>query len=145
MRWITTGIAAKWAGGVGLIAVLMVGVFAVSTPRPTQFATVEAAKQFCTSRGLHWHTGTNAVPTFNSFYVADHPITFNDTLKVAFRSNCGMTPDWKGILWITQLNTSPMQTNFLPYSVGGKYRIWGNVLVAGDEDLMDQIETWFRD
>jgi hypothetical protein len=33
----------------------------------------------------------------------------------------------------------------MPQHIGGHWRVWGNVLVAGDQDLMDQVQDAFED
>ena len=110
-----------------------------------QFASAEEARDFCVSEGLHCHNGTDGVPfTMGNFFVADHPLTFNDLQAIPCRRDCGMTPAWKGILWVGQIRSPHSVIDIGVASIRGKCRVWGNILVAGDEDLMDRIEDLYR-
>jgi hypothetical protein len=60
--------------------------------------------------------------------------------SVPTRRDCGLTPAWRGILWVCQLG----DLGPYPDLIGGKWRVWSKILVAGDEDLMDRIEQVYR-
>jgi hypothetical protein len=59
--------------------------------------------------------------------------------------DCGLTPAWRGILWVCQIESRAERLGLQVEAIGGKWRVWGNVLVAGDEDLMDRIEEFYED
>ena len=130
--------------GLAVLAVLSFAVLRVQSDT-VEFASIEDARDFFQSRGLHCHLGTSGAPMMDSFFVADHPLAFDDILAVSFRSQCGEKPEWKGVLWVVQLQKKGSATAIDVNSIGGKTRVWGNIVVAGDNDLMDHIEKLYRD
>ena len=130
-------------GVVVLIGVLLLCRQFTLAPGPVKFKTSQEVKNLISSEGLHVHAGSMDGHAGNNFFVADRPITLDDLQDVHTRRDCGLTPAWRGILWVTQIESECMTYSFdaLP---GGKWRIWGNVLVAGDEELMNRIEAAFR-
>jgi hypothetical protein len=111
-------------------------------PQPIQFKSVSEFKDFADANGLYLHSGTssgNLVFPANNFYVADHAISLDDLDEVCSRRDCGLTPAWRGILWVCQIETT--HGTAFPDQIDGKWRVWGNVMVVGDETLMDRIEA----
>jgi hypothetical protein len=109
-------------------------------PAPTEFETSRDLKEFALANGLVFHCGNGNGIFYNNYYLADHPLALDDFPGVATRRDCGLTPAWHGVLWVCQLGTSGPY----PELIGGKWRIWGHVLVAGDPKLMDRIEELYR-
>lgn len=61
-----------------------------------------------------------------------------------YKFKCGQTPDWKDICWAALIVEE--DNHFVPgLSFDGHYRLWGNIVVAGDPDLLDRIEHICRD
>jgi hypothetical protein len=112
------------------------------TPEGLHFPTARALREFAVSRGLIAHCGRGSGEFWGPFYLADHPVTLADLQPVGTRRDCGLTPAWRGILWVSDVRNEI--TTVFPESLGGKWRVWGNVVVAGDEDLMDRIEALSR-
>lgn len=131
-----------WKQAVGLVvAIIVYSIYHHSTPAAVSFETCQELKDFIESHGLYHHSGTKTfVPPGNS-YICDHPVGFEDLAPVMTRRDCGNTPAWRGILWVAQIR-DPGWVNALRGDAPSncKCRIWGKVLVVGDEDLMDRIE-----
>jgi hypothetical protein len=117
-----------------------------TAPKPVHFKSVFDFKEFADTGGLHYHSGASTgqlVFPADNFYVADRVISKDDLEGVCTRRDCGLTPAWRGILWVCQIDATHVGTTH-PESLGGKWRIWGNVVAAGDEELMDRIEAMYR-
>jgi hypothetical protein len=125
---------------VPVIMLVSLHVASTSIPRPTEFNTAQQLKDFAVSNGLIFHCGNRNGIIYGNYFLADHAIAIDDLAGVSMRRDCGLTPAWHGVLWVSPL------TEFGPYPdlIGGKWRVWGNVLVAGDQDLMDRIEELYR-
>ena len=123
-------------------AIVLVCCHGVSTsiPRVPEFATAQELKSFAISSGLICHCGNGSGSVYNNYFLADHPIAIDDLAGVSTRRDCGLTPAWRGVLWVCPLG----RLGPYPEFIGGKWRVWGNVLVAGDEPLMDRIEELYR-
>jgi hypothetical protein len=132
-----------------LAAIVLGGRYVAATiqPKSTQFQSVREFREFAASQGLHLHGGTAAgrvVFPENNCYVADHSITFDDLDGVSTRRDCGLTPAWRGILWVSLIRDDSTNVDMIPEQLGGTWRIWGNLVVAGDEALMNRIEELYR-
>jgi hypothetical protein len=57
------------------------------------------------------------------------------------KTDCGLTPAWQGIIWVVTL--THRAGHVVPRFIGGKWRQWGNLIVAGDEHLMDRLERLY--
>ncbi len=108
------------------------------------FATAEELQSFAEVHGLHCQREPDG---FGGVFITDFRVSLQEISAKTCKANCGLTPEWKGILWIKQLR-SPAQDapwRFDPDdNLGGKWRIWGNLVVAGDEEFMDRLEAWYR-
>ncbi len=135
----------KSAAGLAALTAIFLGgryVSPAAAPEPIHFKNVRELNDFAVAQGLFFQSGMSAGMTWNNFYIADHTITFDDVRDLV-RRDCGLTPAWRGILWVAQINPeNPIALS--PESVGGKWRVWGSVLVAGDEELMDRYEERYR-
>jgi hypothetical protein len=129
------------ASGV-LTVTVFAGVQARARFEPVEFATATEVAALAKRHGLHCHSGSSSGATWPNLYVADRPLELFDLNALATRRRCGLTPAWRGIVWVGQLRSPGVDLD--PESVGGKPRAWGNVVAAGDEELLDQIETMFR-
>lgn len=126
-------IVAAAAGGSIYLAELTFGV---------QFETTSDLRALVALHGYPTRSDGGG-PAQISFYIADHPLDPSDVERVGSRHDCGLTPSWKGIVWVCQICSSGH--DLVPSSIGGNTRIWGNVLLAGDGDLMDQLEKVIRE
>jgi hypothetical protein len=126
----------------GLLALTVVAFCCrYAAPEPTVFKNVKEVKDFAVSKGLVFHCGNGNGIVCSNFFLADHPLTIDDLDGVCSRHDCGLTPAWRGVLWVCQLGGI---AELYPECLGGTWRIWGSVLVAGDEKLMDRIEGLYR-
>ncbi len=108
------------------------------------FATAEELQSFAEAHGLHCQ---REVAGFGGVFITESKVSLKELAQRACKANCGLTPKWKGILWIKELDSPdhPRPSNFDPdKDLGGKWRIWGNLVVAGDEEFMDRLEAWYR-
>jgi hypothetical protein len=104
------------------------------------FENVYAFKDFCTEHGFYFHSGTAYVYMCGeTCFIADHPVTKEDLAELRLTRNCGLTPNWRGIIWVSRAHSSSL--TIYPEHIGGNWRLWGNVVVAGDAELMDRIEA----
>ena len=110
-------------------------------PAPVHFHTIEQFREFVRNHGLFCHSGRADESAFgDNVFVGDHPL-YSDDLIVLNKGDCGINPRWRGIVWITE---HPAPFRLCIGSIGGATRIWGNLLVAGDLELMDHIEAlWY--
>ncbi|PWU17401.1 MAG: hypothetical protein C5B49_08925 [Bdellovibrio sp.] len=113
------------------------------TPTTVTFRDAREFKDFALSKGFFLHSGNENDIINSNYYLADHPITLDDVNRVPTRIDCGLTPAWCGILWVSQIDYQGLRIALHTNHIGGKSRVWGNVLVAGDEDLMDRIEALY--
>jgi hypothetical protein len=124
---------------------LMIVVLAVATTAGTasdvQFRTGVELRQFADSNGLRTHDA--GVAKFSNFYIADRPLTDAELVGIGRKDACGLTDDWRGVLWACEIRHGAI--TLVADCLGGKRRIWGNLVVAGDEELMDRIEQIARD
>jgi len=101
----------------------------------------ESLKEFCDfaqGRDLHvYGSGFNA-------FVADHPI---DPEQLRSFRWCDLgKPAWRGIAVVNPwTSASECPIVIIPETVDRPYRTWGNLLAAGDEDLLDRIERFCRE
>ena len=126
---------------VALVAAFFVYYSLAAPPAPVGFETARELRSFVDASGLQ--TRDDGAPNGGLFFITDHALTVKDMEAVATRRDCGLTPSWRGILWATQISAST-STVYPTQGFGGKWRVWGNVVVAGDEDLMDHIEELYR-
>jgi hypothetical protein len=138
--------AVTLAGLIGLTSVFFVCRQVNPELAPVQFANAAEARDFFAANGLHCHEGTpGSVSGCGNYYVANHPISEDDTLQLAADGSRGAVPEWQGVLWVAQIRGYSGAHGLMIDSVRGKTRIWGNIVVAGDEKLMDWIEAKFHE
>jgi hypothetical protein len=112
-----------------------------SKPRPIHYQTLREFKEFAVSKGLCFPEQ----PMFkDNFFIADHALSVEAVRELASirKWDCGLTPAWRGLLWVCAIHSPYWQVE--SETIGGKKRIWGRLLVAGDEGLMDRIEELVR-
>jgi hypothetical protein len=117
-------------------------LISASKPKPVHFKTLREFKDFALSKGLCF--SKQPVPLFDNFFIADHPLSIESLqeLPIVRKRDCGLTPAWRGLLWVCAIHSRYGQVDF--ETIGGKKRIWGKLLVAGDEELMNRIEQLLR-
>jgi hypothetical protein len=123
----------------GLVAISVAVAHATNRPSSPQFKT---SSELCTFAIAHGLVMTQEKGNRQVFYVSDHTLTKDDIVAVAIQRDRGLTPQWRGILWASQVRGRIL--GLYADSVHGNKRMWGNVLVAGDEQLMDRIEAMHR-
>jgi hypothetical protein len=132
---------------IGFSALALVAAFAAThyvtlEAAPIQFESAGEVCDLANAGGLIV-THENSASSHSVFFVSDRTLTQDDLLAVATRRDCGKTPGWRGIVWVSPIRAGPGATLF-PEFIDGNCRIWGNVVVAGDQDLMDRIEALYR-
>jgi hypothetical protein len=95
-----------------------------------------------TSRGYFVDSARRPDEPQLNFCISDHPFTEESMLTSSRCDDCGLSPAWKGIVRVHQIRSSIGRLAM--ESVTGKTRRWGNVFVAGDPALMDQLERLLR-
>jgi hypothetical protein len=131
----------KLAAAIGLVVANILAVHFLAPPRPVFFETPEELIFLVERNGLHCHSASDpSKGLWSQFYVAHHPGVFQQ-LPLSKRS-CGQAPEWRGLVWVTSINQNGWGLDI--DSIGGRKRIWGKVVVAGDEELMDAIEQLYR-
>jgi hypothetical protein len=125
--------------GLVLIALPLIFSFWFLKPRPIRFETLQDLTDFAVASGYKIEHSGQGYLTDNC-YISDHPVPMTDLLLLTKR-DCGLTSAWRGIIWACSRCD---MCCISPATIGGKWRIWGNVLVAGDEHLMDEVEQRYR-
>ena len=128
------------AGVIGVMGALLVCLHLISAskPKPVHFQTLREFKDFAISKGLCF---PEQAVFINSFFIGDHSLSAEALRKLHSmdKRDCGLTPAWRGLLWVCALH-SGFDSRLHSETIGGKSRIWGRLLVAGDEELMNRIE-----
>ncbi len=108
------------------------------------FASTEELQSFAEAHGLQCQREPGEL---GGVFITGASMALRELETRACKANCGLTPEWKGILWIKQIH-SPNQNSLWHFDpekdLGGKCRIWGNLVAAGDEEFMDRLEAWYR-
>src|SRR6266480_970724 len=138
MRTCLSLVIGKEAVGLLALTVAFFGcryVASSSAPAPIAFKGVPEFREFAARNGIYSHSGNANGNIKDNFFVADHPLTLADFDDLQTLRNPGLTPAWRGILWVCEMDGS--LTTIFPDQFGGKSRVWGNIIVVGDEDVMD--------
>jgi hypothetical protein len=122
------------------IIVLLVCYWLAAPPAAVSFETARELRAFAAANGLE--TCNDIGNEGLTFFIGDHPIRRNDIAPLCSRRDCGLTPIWRGVVWAAQIRTS-LYTIEPEQSSRGHWRVWGNVTVGGDEQLMDRIEELY--
>ena len=118
-----------------LVITVVAGAY-LTAPSPLHFESARELRDLAESSGFLTHN--EGVNPDTVFFVTERPVTKYELRAVASRSECGRSDAWKGIVWVTQLRTAFLDLD--PDQMTGNYRVWGNILVAGDDELIDQLE-----
>src|SRR5262249_13420545 len=112
-----------------------------SRPKPTHFRNLQELKDLALSKGFCF---PELPAVRDNFFITDHPLSAERLRQIRSISkrDCGLTPVWRGLLWVSLMKDR--HTELDSETIGGKKRIWGRLLVAGDEELMDRIEQIVR-
>jgi hypothetical protein len=126
-----------------VIAVAALCLLLVSTliPKPIHFESLREFIAFARAKELFLPP---EIGVANNIFVAERPITAERMRELAALDarTSGHNPTWRGLVWVWQIESKWSRIDV--GSFGGKTRIWGNLLVAGDEELMDRIERLRR-
>ena len=120
-----------------LLLIAALGVCCVVHPTVAEFATSRELSDFLTSRGFslqHGHAPPGAVV---NFIFSDHVLADEDAADLSCCTDCGLTPKWKGVVRVNQIHSSI--GSLVTTSIGGNTRIWGNLLLAGDDELIERV------
>jgi hypothetical protein len=135
--------SALWSVGsmACFMAVFLACYRLAAPPAPVSFESAGELRGFAAASGLQTRNDGNGDSSI--FFISDHPLSTDDIMAVATRGDCGATPGWRGVVWTAQMR--PRSVVSYPFQrSGGHWRIWGNMIVAGDERLMDRIEELYR-
>jgi hypothetical protein len=110
-----------------------------TAPRPVYFESVSEFRDFAVKNGLLLHASGMADAGDNC-YVSDHAVSLEHLLNLT-KKNCGRGGEWRGVIWI---HGHSRHSYVAAGSIGGHCRIWGNLLVAGDEALLERVEEIHR-
>jgi hypothetical protein len=124
-----------------IIAVFLAWHCLAPPPAAISFETAQELHVFACASGLH--TCNDGRYDSSTFFIADHPITSEDIAALLTRRDSGLTPRWRGIVCAAQIRT-PGYFLDPEQGFGGHWRVWGNVIVAGDLQLMDRLEELSR-
>jgi hypothetical protein len=123
------------------VIVFLVCHWMAAPPAAVSFKTARELRVFASLHGLQ--TCNDGATDGTIFFIADHLLSADDLAQVASRRACGLTPGWRGIVWAAQAR-KPAWTIQPEHSLGGHWRVWGNVIVAGDAQLIVRIEELYR-
>jgi hypothetical protein len=120
-----------------LSAFVAAGAIMLNTmaPHTVYFESLGEFKEFAARNDFLLHPSGVGGFTDN-LYVSDHPVS-PDHLSALTKTSCGLNPAWRGIVWV---HGHSWHSHVVPGSLTGKWRIWGNLLVAGDEGFMERLE-----
>jgi hypothetical protein len=134
--------------GLGIIAIIGNSVVCLCllgnmlTPKPVVFKNLREFIQFAERNHFFLAPPTGIQ---NNTFATDHPFGADELREVAKlgKRNCGLTPVWRGAVWACQISFHGSLLEIA--TIDGKLRIWGNVLVAGDEEVMDRIVRLYHE
>jgi hypothetical protein len=128
-------VALIWAtvAGIHFLAVAI-------NPKPIQFRTLREFMEFAKAKQLVLVPPTGV----NSTFISDHPPSAEQLREITMlnKNKCGLTPAWRGIVWACQIDSKRLHLN--TETISGNRRYWGNLLVAGDEEMMERIERLYH-
>ena len=78
--------------------ILCLYLLSTSKLKPVGFQTLGEFKKFALAKGFCFPEEAGFV---NSFFISDHPLGVENlhTLRGIDKRNCGLTRDWRGLLW----------------------------------------------
>lgn len=117
-----------------LAGVLWLGQWSWRTPS-LEFDTVLEIVQAAKEQGFEIHSGRWYPAIGDNCYIGDHVLEMEHLGRLR-HDDCGETPAWKGIVWVQEIESARKNAN-----LGGFYRAWGKVLVAGDPELIQRLEV----
>jgi hypothetical protein len=127
--------------GLGLMIFILALAALAGTTCEVQFQSGVELRRFATEVGF----GTRDAGTEQSsnFYITDRTLSDDEWVMVSRKDQCGLTEPWRGVVWACQIRRDT--DTLVADCLGGKWRTWGNLVVAGDEELMDRIEQFARE
>ncbi|MBI3821789.1 MAG: hypothetical protein HY289_03810 [Planctomycetes bacterium] len=126
MRW-------KYLIAGGMLVVAMVGLAYFTKPAAMTFDDLLAARQQLESLGLH--CTHDCSEGRGGFMLSKEPATTSDAALLCKVGK--MNSSWTGRAWVT-LNPAAMRVESIPEGAG--VRVWGGVLVYGDDALLREID-----
>jgi hypothetical protein len=112
---------------------------------PVQFNNLREFRRFVESNGLSFHNGTRDPGVFTIHgYVGDHPLTFDRLPALARAPQHALGAEWRGIVRVTWCLGPAWQYDLPTDWSEGTWRVWGNLIALGDQDLLDRIEELYR-
>jgi hypothetical protein len=112
--------------------------------QPVAFETAAEFRAFAQQHGFLIHSGRQKPEVLSNFYITTKQHTW-DELGHLSKARCGLTPRWKGVVWVTtHFVSAEREQGLIVDSLGGHHRIWGKVLAAGDEEILDQLEQLYQ-
>jgi hypothetical protein len=132
--------------GLCLVAIIWTAVACIHflavaiTPKPIQFRTLREFMEFAKAKQLVLIPPTGV----NSTFISAHPPSAEQLSEITMlnKKKCGLTPAWRGIVWACQIDSKWLQLG--TETISGNRRFWGNLLVAGDEEMMERIERLYH-
>jgi hypothetical protein len=114
-------------------------------PRLVDFKTPRDFADFAQQHGLFIHSGCGRSAIDSICIASDHPLDFDQIAQLNMQ-RCGLTPAWKGVVLVGYLDQEDGKVfgALTPEGIDGYFRIWGNVLAAGDPALLDHLEDTYR-
>ena len=128
-------VAAAFAGLLGFLTLPHLG-----PPEPPAFASVQELADWARARGLHCRSDLRSGEVGPAVAVSTRPLTWQDanTLRKGTGPGGSELPAWAGVLWAARLSPNLADMPGPPWD--RPCRVWGNLLVTGDQDLLDRIE-----
>jgi hypothetical protein len=108
-------------------------------PHPVYFESISEFRAFAAKNHLLLQPSGMA-DAGDNFYVSDHAVTLEHLLSLT-KKDCGLSAAWRGIIWV---HGHSRLSYVAAGSIGGHCRIWGNLLVAGDQALLERVEEIHR-
>ncbi len=123
-----------------VVVVTIMGLRTLSGPGPVVFHNLDEFREFAQRWQFTCMKGRGeTLCGADNFFVGVEEVS-PGSLPTK-KGDCGLTETWRGIIWIVDV-TGPIAVQ--ASSLGGHWRLWGNLVAAGDPDLMDHIEELFH-
>jgi hypothetical protein len=121
------------------VAVAGLATYSRPGPKPLRFAGLAELRSWAEARGYHCRYNNPADRDANTLLVSTHAVTFEATQQNAARFK---TP-FQGRVWAVKATYDAIGA--LAVDAGPNQRVWGHVVVSGDEALLDRLEQSLGD
>jgi hypothetical protein len=134
--------------GLGVVVAASLTVRFLPSGSP-YFRNTEDFTAFARRHGLFVHTMQDKSGfTGPRLYVADRPMDLEDLNRLIV-PQCGLTPDWKGVAWVSVIHwknaAGNTQSSLNTFSLDGHWRVWGELAIGGDPDFLDRMDRLYRE